>query len=424
MSDVSAFFWMTTSMQTEIANSPDTGATTATSPYWQFAVASGILGWVLDAFDFFVVVFLVDTLANNFHVGKKEIVFTITLTLAMRPIGALLFGSLADRFGRRIPLLFCVLYFSIVTALSAFVPTFSLFVLMRALYGIGMGGYWGIGASLAMESAPRRRRGLLSGMMQGGYPFGYLLAAVAMEAVLPRFGWKALFLCGFGVALLISALIFRAPESQAWQQHRMPSVSAIFRTLFQHKKSFAYLLLVMSVMTCLSHGTQDLYPDFLKSVHDLSRTTVSHMAILYNIGAITGALIFGHLSERIGRRRSIMLALAMSLLAIPAWAFGSTVALLTAASIIMQTGVQGAFGVIPAHLNELSPDAVRSLFPGFVYQLGVLVGSPAVIIEYTLRDRFGYQWALSSFEGCVIIALMFIYGFGPEQRGRSFRAND
>jgi SHS family lactate transporter-like MFS transporter len=399
-------------------------AATPDNPGWQYAVASGILGWVLDAFDFFVVVFLVDALANNFHVGKKEIVFTITLTLAMRPVGALLFGSLADRFGRRIPLVICVLYFSIVTALSAFVPTFSLFVLMRALYGIGMGGYWGIGASLAMESAPRRWRGLLSGMMQGGYPFGYLLAAVAMESVLPHFGWKAMFLCGFGMALLISALIFRAPESKAWQQHRMPTVGAIFRTLFQHKKSFAYLLLVMSVMTCLSHGTQDLYPDFLKSVHNLTRTAVSHIAILYNIGAITGAVIFGHLSERIGRRRSIMLALSISLLAIPAWAFGSTVAVLIVASVLMQTGVQGAFGVIPAHLNELSPDAVRSLFPGFVYQLGVLVGSPAVIIEYTLRDHFGYQWALSSFEACVIISLMFIYGFGPERRGRSFRTND
>src|SRR5437899_6211858 len=238
------------------------------NPGWQFAVASGILGWVLDAFDFFVVVFLVDALANNFHVGKKEIVFTITLTLAMRPVGALLFGSLADRFGRRIPLVICVLYFSIITALSAFVPTFSLFVLMRALYGIGMGGYWGIGASLAMESAPRRWRGLLSGMMQGGYPLGYLLAAVAMETVLPNFGWKAMFLCGFGVALLIAALIIRAPESKAWHEHRMPTVGAIFRTLLQHKKSFAYLLLVMSVMTCLSHGTQDLYPDFLKSVHN------------------------------------------------------------------------------------------------------------------------------------------------------------
>jgi SHS family lactate transporter-like MFS transporter len=401
-----------------------TSVTTADNPGWPYAVGSGILGWILDAFDFFVVVFLVDTLANNFHVGKKEIVFTITVTLAMRPIGALIFGSLADRFGRRLPLIFCVLYFSCITALSAFVPSFTLFVIMRALYGIGMGGYWGIGASLAMESAPRRWRGLLSGLMQAGYPLGYLLAAVAMETILPALGWKALFLCGFVVALLITFLSLRAPESKAWHQHRMPTVSAIFRTLFQHRRSFAYLLLVMSVMTCLSHGTQDLYPDFLKTVHNLSRTAISQMAILYNIGAIVGAVIFGHLSEKIGRRYSIMMALAVSLISIPAWAFGGSVAVLICASMLMQAGVQGAFGVIPAHLNELSPDAVRSLFPGFVYQLGVLVGSPAVVIEYTLRDRFGYQWALAGFEVCVIVALMFIYGLGPEKRGRSFRAND
>jgi SHS family lactate transporter-like MFS transporter len=342
----------------------------------------------------------------------------------MRPLGALLFGSLADRFGRKIPLIACVFYFSVITACSAYVPSFSLFVLMRAMYGIGMGGYWGIGASLAMESAPKRWRGLLSGMMQGGYPFGYLLAAVAVEALLPRFGWRAMFLCGFSVALLIAGLSVRAPESKAWQEHRMPSFGAIFRTLYYHKKSFAYLLLLMCGMTCLSHGTQDLYPDFLKSVHNLSRTTISHTAILYNIGAIAGAIVFGHLSEKIGRRHSIMLALGLSLLSIPAWAFGTTVMALTCGSVAMQTGVQGGFGVIPAHLNELSPAAVRSLFPGFVYQLGVLGGSPAIIIEYALRDHFGYQWALATFEGCVIISLLFIFGFGPEQRGRSFRRGD
>jgi SHS family lactate transporter-like MFS transporter len=393
-------------------------------PGWPFAVSAGILGWVLDAFDFFLVVFLVDTLAANFHVGKKEIVFTITLTLAMRPLGALLFGSLADRFGRKLPLVACVLYLSTVTACSAYAPSFLIFVVLRALYGIGMGGYWGVGASLAMESAPRRWRGLLSGLMQGGYPFGYLLAAVAMETILPAFGWKATFLSGFALAALIALLTWRAPESVAWAEHRMPTVRAIFRTLFAHRKSFAYLLLLMTLMTCLSHGTQDLYPDFLKSFHHLSRTTVSHLAVLYNIAAITGALMVGHLSQSFGRRHSIMVALAFSLLSIPAWAFGSSVMTLMIGSMMMQAGVQGAFGVIPAHLSELSPDAVRSLLPGFVYQLGVLVGSPAVVVEYILRDHFGYQRALSIFEACVIGSLLFVYAFGPEQRDRSFRRND
>ena len=393
----------------------------ATTPGWQYAATSGILGWVLDAFDFFVVVFLVQNLADNFHVDKKAIVLSITVTLALRPVGALIFGALADRYGRRIPLMVCVLYFSFTSALSGFAPNYTTFLVLRALYGIGMGGYWGIGASIAMESAPRRIRGLVSGMMQGGYPFGYLLAAIGMIYIPPMFGWKAMFLVGFSIAVLVALFVYIAPESEAWQEHRMPSVAAIFRTLFEHKKEFGYLLLVMSVMTCLSHGTQDLYPDFLKSEHHLVQADISHLAIFYNIAAVTGALIFGYFSEHLGRRYSIITALVLSLISIPWWAFGGTIMALTIGSIAMQAGVQGAFGVIPAHLNELSPDAVRSLFPGFVYQLGVFIGSPGVLVEYTLRDHYGYRMALTVFETCVIFALILIFWFGPERRGRNFR---
>jgi MFS transporter, SHS family, lactate transporter len=396
------------------------------APGWRFAVASGILGWVLDAFDFFVVIFLLDTLADHLHVQKKAIVWTISITLAMRPVGALLFGALADRFGRRKPLMVCVLYFSAVTILSGFAPNFVFFALMRALYGIGMGGYWGIGASFAMENAPRKRRGFLSGMMQGGYPFGYLLAAVAMQSIRPWLGWHALFMVGSLLAVVIVVLTAISPESEAWKLHHMGSVGSIFRTLFHHKRSFAYLLLVMVVMSCLSHGTQDLYPDFLKSMPWLKAKMLLGMEplfgipILYNVGAITGALFFGHLSERIGRRKAMIGALVLSLLSMPAWAFGGSLLVLVLGSYLMQTGVQGAFGVIPAHLNELSPDAVRSLFPGFVYQLGVLVASPAVGFEYILRDHLGYPWALTAFESVVIVCLIIIFVIGPEKRGRSF----
>ncbi len=400
----------------------NTGGGEPQTQNWGFAVSSGILGWILDAFDFFVLVFLVDELAHHFHVEKRAIIWSITLTLAMRPVGALLVGTLADRFGRRRPLMFCVLYFSAITALTPFAPNYMVFLLLRALYGIGMGGYWGVGASLAMESTPRKLRGLVSGIMQGGYPLGYLLAAVALRILEPAYGWQAMFLSGLGLAFVIALLTLRAPESSAWQLHRLPSVAKIFRTLLQHKKSFGYLLLVMSVMTCLSHGTQDLYPDFLKTVHQFSNPTISNLAILYNLGAIAGAFAIGHLSERMGRRYSIMLALFLALIAIPAWAFGASVPVLIAGSVLMQFGVQGAFGVIPAHLTELSPDAIRSLFPGFVYQLGVLIGSPSVSVEYALRDRLGYRWALTVFEGCVIVALFFIYGFGPERRGHNFFA--
>ncbi len=397
------------------------------TPGWQFAVTSGILGWVLDAFDFFVVVFLLDSLADHFHVEKRAIVWTISITLAMRPIGALIFGALADRYGRKKPLMVCVVYFSAVTMMSAFAPNYIFFLVLRALYGIGMGGYWGIGASFAMENAPRHRRGILSGIMQGGYPFGYLLAAVGMLVLAPHFGWRVMFVVGSPVAVIIVLLTALSPESEAWKMHRMGSVWAIFKTLFQHKRSFLYLLLVMAVMTGLSHGTQDLYPDFLKTmpsilnVHILGVQPLYGIPILYNIGAIVGALFFGQISEKIGRRYSIMAALLLSLLSIPAWAFGGSVLVLVLGSCLMQTGVQGAWGVIPAHLNELSPDSVRSLFPGFVYQLGVLIASPAVSFEFFLRNHFGYPWALTLFEGVVIILLLFIFAFGPEQRGRSFR---
>jgi SHS family lactate transporter-like MFS transporter len=392
------------------------------SPRWGFAVSSGILGWILDAFDFFVLVFLVDVLANNFHVGKADIVWTITITLAMRPVGALVLGSLADRYGRRRPLIACVVYFSIITALTPFAPSYFLFVVLRALYGIGMGGYWGIGASLVMESSPKRWRGLFSGIMQAGYSGGYLLAAVALRTIEPHFGWRWMFLCGLILAAVIAVLTLLSPESTSWEKHRLARFGEVIRVLWEHKKDFVYLVLMMTAITCLSHGTQDLYPDFLKTVHKFSNTVVSNLAILYNVGAILGALVIGHYSDRLGRRFAIIVALTICALSIPLWAFGSTIVMLAIGSFAMQFGVQGAFGVIPAHLNELSPSSVRSLFPGVVYQLGVLIAAPSVVVEFTLRRHLGYQWALTIFEMCVIFCLFLIFGFGPERKGRDFHA--
>jgi len=395
-------------------------------PGWRFAVAAGILGWTLDAFDFFVVVFLISELMGKFHVGKAAIVWSMTLTLAMRPIGALFFGALADRFGRKKPLIACVLYFSTVTVLSGLAPTYWVFLAMRLLYGLGMGGYWGIGASYAMESAPRHRRGVLSGLMQGGYPFGYLMAAIGMQTIAPAFGWQKMFFVGIVVALVIVALAAFAPESTAWRMHRTPSLGKIFSTLFQHMGVFGYLLLLMTAITCLSHGTQDLYPDFLKTLPWMNGANVLGMKatlgipVIYNVGAIIGAVVVGAMSERIGRRYAVMAALGVCLLAMPMWAFGGSVLAIVVGSYLMQSGVQGAFGVIPAHLNELAPDAIRGLFPGFVYQLGVLFASPVLPLQNLLRSKFGYPWALCSFETLVIVSLLAIFWFGPEKRGRSF----
>jgi SHS family lactate transporter-like MFS transporter len=245
---------------------------------------------------------------------------------------------------------------------------------------------------------------------------------VALRTIEPRFGWRWMFLCGLVLALLIAALTLLSPESSSWKNNQLTSFGEVGKVLWQHKKDFAYLVLMMTAITCLSHGTQDLYPDFLKTVHGFSNNVVSNLAILYNVGAIAGALVIAHYSDRLGRRYAVILALLISALSIPLWAFGSTIMTLALGSFLMQFGVQGAFGVIPAHLNELSPSSVRSLFPGVVYQLGVLLGAPAVVVEFALRRHFGYQWALTIFEICVIITLFLIFGFGPERKGRDFAA--
>ena len=386
------------------------------------AVTAGFLGWTLDAFDFFVVVFLVDVLAERFAVSKSAIVWTITATLAMRPVGAFLFGLLSDRYGRRIPLMINVLFFSAVELACGFAPNYTTFLVLRALFGIGMGGEWGVGASLAMEAAPPRWRGILSGMLQSGYSFGYLLAAVAARVVLPAWGWRAMFWVGGAPALLALYIRAKVPESEAWKQHRAPSTRAVLKTLASHKGLFAYLVLMMTFMMFLSHGTQDLYPDFLKNARHVPAKTVPYVAMLYNVGAILGAMMFGHFSERIGRRTAMRAALAVSLCVIPLWAFGGSLPVLAIGAFLMQVGVQGAWGIIPAHLNELSPDSARGLVPGLAYQFGILIAAPTNTIEYALRDWLGYQWALASFEIATIVLLAVTLTLGTERKGRSFLA--
>ena len=361
-----------------------------------------------------------DTLAGEFHVEKSAIVATLAFTLGMRPVGALIFGMLADRYGRRLPLMGNVIFFSSIGLLCGFATNYSMFLVLRALYGIGMGGEWGVGASLAMESAPRKWRGILSGILQSGYSFGYLLAAIAARTVLPNLGWRWMFWIGGAPALLALYIRTKVPESEAWKQHREHSFGAILRTVSGHWKQFLYLVLLMTLMMFLSHGTQDLYPDFLKNEHGIAPTTVSDLAIIYNIGAILGAILFGQLSERVGRRYSMISALALTLAVIPFWAFGATLLTLAAGAFLMQAGVQGAWGIIPAHLNELSPDAVRGLMPGLAYQLGILFAAGTNSIEYALRDHFGYSWALAGFEIVNITLLTTTLLLGKERKGRSF----
>jgi SHS family lactate transporter-like MFS transporter len=398
---------------------PPSSTTLSQSDQWHAVIAS-FLGWTLDAFDFFVIVFLIDTLASQFHVPKSAIVATIGYTLAMRPAGAVVFGLLADRYGRRKLLMANVVFFSIVELLCGFAPSYTVFLILRTIYGIGMGGEWGVGASLAMESASPKWRGILSGVVQSGYSIGYLLAALAARFVQPAWGWRAMFWVGGVPALLAFYIRTRVREPETWKQHRAPTVVAILRSASGHWKTFSYLVLLITLMTFLSHGTQDLYPDFLKSARGFTPAVVSYIAILFNIGAVMGAISFGQLSQRLGRRRSMVAALLLSLAVIPAWAFGGSLAVLAAAAFVMQFGVQGAWGIIPAHLNELSPDAVRGLIPGLAYQLGVFFAAGTNTIEYALRDQLGYSWALAAFEIATIVLLTTVLALGSERKGKSF----
>ncbi|MBS1850496.1 MAG: MFS transporter [Acidobacteria bacterium] len=384
------------------------------------AVTASFLGWTLDAFDFFVVVFLFDALAEQFKVSKHDIVATLTWTLLMRPVGALIFGLLADRYGRRGPLMANVIFFSLVELLCGFAPNYTTFLILRALYGIGMGGEWGIGASLAMEMAPEKKRGILSGILQNGYAIGYLLAAVAYWLAYPHWGWRGMFFLGGVPALLALYVRSKVPESHAWKEHRLPSFTAVLRSLAQNWKLFAYLVVFMTFMMFLSHGTQDLYADFLKTVHGFAGSTVSQLVILGNIGAMVGGITFGHLSESWGRRRSLIAALMVAIAIIPLWAFGSSAGVLALGAFVMQVGVQGAWGIIPAHLSELSPDATRGLIPGLAYQMGIVLAARTPVIEYQLKSRFGYEWALAGFEIATIVGLCIVVLLGPERRGRSF----
>jgi MFS transporter, SHS family, lactate transporter len=389
------------------------------SRHWH-AVTAGFLGWTLDAFDFFVVVFLVDRLASQFDVSKTQIVLTITATLAMRPLGAIIFGLLADRYGRRRPLMANVIFFSVIELLCGFSPNYTVFLIFRTIYGIGMGGEWGVGASLTMEAAPGKWRGVLSGILQSGYSIGYLLAALAARFIEPHFGWRAMFWSGGVPALLALYIRWTVPESEAWRQKRAPTTGAILKVVREHWQSAVYLVLMMTLMMFLSHGTQDLYPDFLKTTHGATQKAVSYIAILYNIGAVVGSIVFGHLSEVTGRRRSMIAALLLSLLTIPTWTFAGPLIVIAAAAFVMQLGVQGAWGVIPAHLNELSPDQTRGLLPGLAYQLGILIAAPVNNIEYFLRSKFGYSWALAGFEAANIALLIIVLALGKERKGRAF----
>ncbi len=392
-------------------------------------VIASFLGWMLDAFDFFLVVFVVPRLASDFKTDVTEVMVGVGATLAMRPVGAFLFGRFADRHGRRPALMASIVLYSAMELATAFSPSLTVFIALRALYGIAMGGEWGIGASLAFETVPVRSRGVVSGILQAGYPCGYLLASVAFGLLFHRIGWRGMFVVGSAPALLALYIFSKVPESQTWTAGRaQPAQRSLVAGLRGHWLLALYAVALMTAFNSFSHGTQDLYPTLLQKQLGFSSDTTSGIAVVYNIGAILGGIVFGTLSGRLGRRRAIALAAALSLLVLPFWAYSTSAPGLAAAAFVMQFMVQGAWGVVPVHLNELSPEGMRATFPGVVYQLGNLLTSfngalqAAIAAAYPSHGRPDYALALTALCGVVAVALVLLALLGPERRNARFTA--
>jgi SHS family lactate transporter-like MFS transporter len=386
------------------------------------AVIAGFLGWSLDAFDFFLVVMALPAIAKTFNKTVTEMSFALTVTLAFRPVGALIFGLMADRYGRRIPLMINLVFYSIIEVLSGVAPNFTTFLILRALFGIGMGGEWGVGASLTMEKVPARLRGFLSGFLQEGYAFGYLLAALAYKAVFPHFGWRPLFFIGGVPALLAIFVRVAVKESEVWQKNKADSWKNLFRGLAVHWPIFLYLVLLMTMMNLSSHGTQDFYPTFVQKYHGASDGQKSNLVMISMVGAIGGGMLFGRLSDRLGRRNGMTLAFIGALAAIPLWAFPSTIGRLAYGAFVLQFMVQGAWGIIPAHISELSPHSIRGSMPGFAYQCGNLFASYITPLQASLVQTHHLDCArvMATSVAVIFAVAIIVTRAGPERRGREF----
>lgn len=386
------------------------------------AVLAGFLGWTLDAFDFFILTFVLATVANDFHKTIPEIALTLTASLAMRPVGAVIFGLMADRYGRKRPLIINIIFYSIIEILSGLAPTYTSFLILRLLYGIGMGGEWGVGASLVMESVSVKRRGLLSGILQEGYAFGFLLAGVAYYTVFPHFGWRAMFFIGGLPALLTLFIRAKVKETEAWKAAKAANWKEYRNAVAKNWKLFLYLVLLMSMMNLISHGTQDLYPTFLQQQRHFSPHRTAVITMISMLGAIVGGLIFGHLSDLWGRKKMMALAVVLAIIIIPLWMYNGGSIVIALGAFAMQFMVQGAWGIIPAHINELSPGSLRGFFPGLAYQLGVLIASSIAYIEAVLAQYVNYAASMEILAGSVLVLGAIVILSGPEAKGINFHS--
>ena len=383
-------------------------------------VIAAYLGWTLDAFDFFLMVFMFKDIVAEFHSSTQVVATAVLLTLGMRPIGAFLFGRLADRFGRKPTLMWNILAYSFLEMASGFAPTMTTLLVVRALFGIAMGGEWGVGSALTMETIPASARGFVSGLLQSGYPSGFFLASLAVYLFYDRLGWRYMFVLGAIPAILVYFIRRGVEESPAWKEQRLAPRQSLAAVLKRDWKLALYCICLMTAFNFFSHGSQDAYPNlFLKVQHHFDTHLSSLMTAVANIGAICGGLGFGWLSEKIGRRRAMMTAAVIALPALPFWAFGTTPLILAAGAFLMQISVQGAWGVIPAHLNEISPPEMRATFPGFVYQLGNLFAAVNLNLQVAIAEAHGndYGMAMAIVIATVAVVIFMMVAFGPERHG-------
>ncbi|KAF8632039.1 hypothetical protein AX15_002083 [Amanita polypyramis BW_CC] len=405
----------------------------------------GWLAWTCDSLDFFSVSLSVDALQAEFHESTKTITTAITLTLLLRSAGALIFGIISDRYGRKWPLVLNLIVVCVLELGAGFTQTFKQFLATRALFGIGMGGIWGLAASTALENLPVEARGLASGVLQQGYAVGYLFAACINLKLVPRAekGWRSLFWCAAGISGFVAILRALLPESEVFERAKKAeqgrsstNKTRVFlkeskEMLKRHWLLCIYAVLLMSGFNFLSHGSQDLYPKYLTASKGFSQRDATIATIIGNCGAISGGGIAGYISQYVGRRLTIVVFVIMIGAFIPLWIIPTSFSALSAGAFCVQFGVQGAWGVIPIQLAEMSPPAFRATFPGVAYQLGNMVSSASAQIEatgaaqQTTHDKNGkvvpdYARVQGIFIGVVAAYVAIITILGPENHGSHF----
>lgn len=390
----------------------DSPTISAPAEPWVGAFIASLAGWTLDSFDFFLVVLSLTLIGRDFGQDLKHMTLALTATLAMRPAGALVLGVVSDRFGRRLPMIASLSLFAVIELATAWAHNFIQFLLIRALFGMVMGGQWGMGVSMAMEKVPPPHRGVLSGLLQQGYAIGFLLAAGAYSLISPAHGWRPLFYLGSLPALAAAALVaMRVRESDVWQHNRQSSFAGVGRALASTWKLLIYFTIFMMALHMSSHATRDLYPTFLEKdwgIMGKQRTLLTAMSM---IGAILGGLTIGWISDRIGRRWAIAAAMAGALAVIPLWAFAHSLPLLVVGVVLMQFCVQGAWGVVPAHVAELSPDSVRGTLAGFANQVGLVLSSVVVYLEAVMARGWASAIAMPmtvAFVFCLTVVMTMV----------------